>query len=92
MGTRCGDIDPAIIPFIMKKENLDADGVDKFMNKESGVYGMTGISSDLRDISTAAAEGNQKAIDALDAYHKRVKKLSLIHIFQQELYLVYIDY
>ena len=74
MGTRCGDIDPAIIPFIMKKENLDADGVDKLMNKESGVYGMTSISSDFRDISTAAAEGNQKAIDALDAYHKRVKK------------------
>ena len=74
MGTRCGDIDPAIIPFIMKKENLDADGVDKLMNKESGVYGMTGISSDFRDISTAAAEGNQKAIDALDAYHKRAKK------------------
>ena len=74
MGTRCGDIDPAILPFIMKKENLDADGVDKLMNKESGVYGMTGISSDFRDISTAAAEGNQKAIDALDAYHKRVKK------------------
>lgn len=74
MGTRCGDIDPAIIPFIMKKENLDADGVDKLMNKESGVYGMTGISSDFRDISTATAEGNQKAIDALDAYHKRVKK------------------
>ena len=74
MGTRSGDIDPAIIPFIMKKENLDADGVDKLMNKESGVYGMTGISSDFRDISTAAAEGNQKAIDALDAYHKRVKK------------------
>ena len=74
MGTRCGDIDPAIIPFIMKKENLDADGVDKLMNKESGVYGMTGIYSDSRDISTAAAEGNQKAIDALDAYHKRVKK------------------
>ena len=44
MGTRCGDIDPAIIPFVMKKEGLDADGVDKLMNKESGVYGMTGIS------------------------------------------------
>ena len=74
MGTRCGDIDPAIIPFMMRKEGLDADGVDNLMNKESGVYGMTGISSDFRDISTAAAEGNQKAIDALDAYHKRVKK------------------
>ena len=74
MGTRCGDIDPAIIPFIMKKENFAADGVDKLMNKESGVYGMTGISSDFRDICDAAAEGNQQAIDALDAYHKRVKK------------------
>lgn len=74
MGTRCGDIDPAIIPFVMKKEGLDADGVDKLMNKESGVYGMTGISSDFRDIEDAAAEGNQLAINALDAYAQRVKK------------------
>ncbi len=50
MGTRCGDIDPAILPFLMRKEGLDADGLDKLMNKESGVYGMTGISSDFRDI------------------------------------------
>lgn len=74
MGTRCGDIDPAIIPFVMKKEGLDADGVDKLMNKESGVYGMTGISSDFRDIEDAAAEGNQLAINALNAYAQRVKK------------------
>ena len=74
MGTRCGDIDPAIIPFVMKKEGLDADGVDKLMNKESGVYGMTGISSDCRDIEDAAAEGNELAINALDAYAQRVKK------------------
>lgn len=74
MGTRCGDIDPAIIPFVMKKEGLDADGVDKLMNKESGVYGMTGISSDFRDIEDAAAEGNELAINALDAYAQRVKK------------------
>ena len=74
MGTRCGDIDPAIIPFMMRKENLDADGVDSLMNKESGVYGMTGISSDFRDIEDAAAKGDQKAIDALNAYHLRVKK------------------
>jgi acetate kinase len=58
----------------MKKEGLDADGVDKLMNKESGVYGMTGISSDFRDIEDAAAEGNQLAINALDAYAQRVKK------------------
>lgn len=74
MGTRCGDIDPAIIPFVMKKEGLDADGADKLMNKESGVYGMTGISSDFRDIEDAAAEGNELAINALDAYAQRVKK------------------
>lgn len=74
MGTRCGDIDPAIIPFVMRKEGLDADGIDKLMNKESGVYGMTGISSDFRDIGEAAAKGDQKAINALDAYHNKVKK------------------
>ena len=74
MGTRCGDIDPAIIPFMMRKEGLDADGGDNLMNKQSGVYGMTGISSDFRDIEAAAAKGDQKAIDALDAYHTRVKK------------------
>ena len=74
MGTRCGDIDPAIIPFVMKKEGLDDDGVDKLMNKESGVYGMTDISSDFRDIEDAAAEGNQLAINALNAYAQRVKK------------------
>ncbi|MDR1774338.1 MAG: acetate kinase, partial [Clostridioides sp.] len=74
MGTRCGDIDPAIIPFLMRKEGLDADGVDKLMNKESGVYGMSGVSSDFRDIEKAAAEGYEKSQIALEAYAKRVKK------------------
>ncbi|WAW14214.1 acetate/propionate family kinase [Peptostreptococcus equinus] len=74
MGTRCGDIDPAIIPFIMKKENLDIAGVDKLMNKESGVLGMTGISSDFRDIEDAATEGNELAQTTLEAYAQKVKK------------------
>ena len=74
MGTRCGDIDPAILPFLMRKENLDADGIDNIMNKQSGVYGMTGISSDFRDIEDAAAAGEEKAQVALDAYAQRVKK------------------
>ena len=74
MGTRCGDIDAAIIPFLMRKENLNADQIDALMNKQSGVYGMTGISSDFRDIEDAAAEGNEKAQVALDAYAQRVKK------------------
>ncbi|TQQ84673.1 acetate kinase [Peptacetobacter hominis] len=74
MGTRCGDIDPAIIPFLMRKEGLDADAIDKLMNKESGVYGMTGISSDFRDIDAAASEGNELAQAALEAYVKKVQK------------------
>ncbi|MDY4128645.1 acetate kinase [Peptostreptococcus porci] len=74
MGTRCGDIDPAIVPFVMKKEGLDADGIDKLMNKQSGVYGMTGISSDFRDIEDAANNGDEKAQVALDAYCHKVKK------------------
>ena len=74
MGTRCGDIDAAILPFLMRKENLNADQIDAMMNKQSGVYGMTGISSDFRDIEDAAANGDEKAQVALDAYAQRVKK------------------
>ena len=74
MGTRCGDIDAAILPFLMEKENLDAKGLSDLMNKKSGVYGMTGISSDFRDIEGAAAKGDEKAQVALDAYAQRVKK------------------
>ncbi|WP_131086483.1 acetate/propionate family kinase [Clostridioides difficile] len=74
MGTRCGDIDPAILPFLMRKEGLDADGLDKLMNKESGVYGMTGISSDFRDIEDAAKNGDERAQATLEAYVKKVQK------------------
>lgn len=74
MGTRCGDIDAAILPFLMEKEGLDAKGLSDLMNKESGVYGMTGISSDFRDIEGAAAKGDEKAQVALDAYIQKVQK------------------
>ena len=74
MGTRCGDIDSAILPFLMQKEGLDADGLSNLMNKQSGVYGMTGISSDFRDIEGAAEKGDEKAQVALDAYVKKVQK------------------
>ncbi|MGL5315998.1 MAG: acetate/propionate family kinase [Peptostreptococcaceae bacterium] len=74
MGTRCGDIDAAILPFLMEKEGLDAKGLSDLMNKQSGVYGMTGISSDFRDIEGAAKEGNELAQTALVAYDKKVKK------------------
>ena len=74
MGTRCGDIDAAILPFLMEKEGLDAKGLSDLMNKKSGVYGMTGISSDFRDIEDAAAQNNELAQVALDSYAKKVKK------------------
>ena len=66
MGTRCGDMDPAIVTFLMKKLNLDADGINDVMNKKSGVFGMSGVSSDFRDIENAAAEGNERAAIALE--------------------------
>ena len=74
MGTRCGDIDAAILPFLMEKEGLDAKGLSDLMNKKSGVYGMTGISSDFRDIEDAAAQNNELAQAALESYAKKVKK------------------
>ena len=74
MGTRCGDIDAAILPFLMEKEGLTAAGLSDLMNKQSGVYGMTGISSDFRDIEGAASKGDEKAQVALDAYVQRVQK------------------
>jgi acetate kinase len=74
MGTRCGDMDPAIIPFIMKKEDLDADEVDTLMNKKSGVAGVSGISNDFRDLEEAAEDGNERARLAIDLFCQRVKK------------------
>lgn len=74
MGTRCGDIDPAVIPFIGKKENLSFDDIDRVINKESGVLGISGISSDFRDLEAAAEEGNERAQLALDIFVSRVIK------------------
>ncbi|ABW18991.1 acetate/propionate family kinase [Alkaliphilus oremlandii] len=74
MGTRCGDIDPAIITFLMEKENLSGSQVNELMNKKSGVLGISGVSSDFRDIEDAAAKGNERAQLALNVYHKKVKK------------------
>ena len=61
MGTRSGDVDPAVIEFIANKENLDIAGVMKILNKESGVYGLSGISSDFRDLGSAAEKGDEGA-------------------------------
>lgn len=74
MGTRCGDIDPAIVGYIMKKENLTVDEMDNYMNKKSGVLGLSGISSDFRDLDAAAKEGNERAQMALQVFAYRVKK------------------
>ncbi|HHY90514.1 MAG TPA: acetate kinase [Clostridiales bacterium] len=74
MGTRCGDIDPAIVTFLMEKENLNSEGINTILNKKSGVLGISGVSSDFRDIESAAKEGNERAQLALDAFNNRVKK------------------
>lgn len=74
MGTRAGDMDPAIVTFLQEKENMTADQVNSLMNKKSGVLGISKLSSDFRDIEDAAAEGNENAQLALDVYNYRVKK------------------
>jgi len=74
MGTRCGDIDPAIVTFLMNKKDLSVEAMDSLMNKKSGVLGLSGVSSDFRDIEGAAAEGNHRAQLALDKFHYTVKK------------------
>ena len=75
MGTRSGDIDPAILEFIAKKEDLDIDGLMDVVNKKSGVYGLSGnLSSDFRDLWDAADAGNEKAKVALEVFAYRVAK------------------
>jgi acetate kinase len=74
MGTRCGDLDPAIVTFLMEKENLSIAEVNNLMNKQSGVLGISGVSSDFRDIEAAAKEGNERAALALANFYQRVKK------------------
>lgn len=74
MGTRSGDLDPAVLQFIMNKEGLDINEMLNVLNKKSGVLGMSGVSSDFRDIGKAADEGNERAEIALDAYFYRVIK------------------
>ena len=75
MGTRSGDIDPAVLQFIMNKEGIDINEMLTILNKKSGVLGMSGgVSSDFRDIETAAKEGNHLAEVALEAFFYRVTK------------------
>ena len=74
MGTRSGDIDPAIPFYMMKTLGMSHDDVNGLLNKESGVYGLSGVSSDFRDIEQAAGEGNKQAQLALKTYYYRVTK------------------
>lgn len=74
MGTRCGAIDPAIVPFLMEHENLDAKQVNDLMNKKSGLLGISGISNDLRSVRTASEEGDERAQLAYEMYSNSVKK------------------
>lgn len=74
MGTRCGDIDPAIPPYIQRNEGLSAEEVDIIMNRMSGIKGVSGISSDMRDVEEMAEKGDQRAILAIDIFSYRIKK------------------
>ncbi|MDE6865750.1 MAG: acetate/propionate family kinase, partial [Alistipes sp.] len=74
MGTRCGAVDASAITFIGEKEQMTFAELDTMMNKKSGVMGLTGLSSDMRDIDRAYNEGNERAILARDMYYARIKK------------------
>ena len=74
MGTRCGTLDPAVVKFLMEKENLTLKEIDEYLNKKSGVLGISGVSSDFRDLDAAVAEGNERAQLAIDIFCYRVKK------------------
>ncbi len=74
MGTRCGDMDPAIVTFLQDEAGMTSKEVNNLMNKQSGVLGISGVSSDFRDIEAAAEKGNERATLALDIFYYRVKK------------------
>ena len=73
MGTRSGDIDPAIVTYMREKENLDQGVANEILNKKSGVLGISGVSSDFRDIEAAASEGNERALLALKVFAHKVR-------------------
>ncbi|MDD5449187.1 MAG: acetate kinase [Candidatus Omnitrophica bacterium] len=74
MGTRCGDIDPAIVMFLMEREGLDCQQIDDMLNKKSGLLGISEISNDMREILAAAKEGNEQAKLSLEVFYYRIKK------------------
>ena len=74
MGTRSGDLDPAVLTFLMQAEDMDAKELDTLLNKESGVLGISGVSSDFRDLEEASDAGNERATLALDMFIKRTRR------------------
>ncbi|WP_029453279.1 acetate kinase [Clostridium algidicarnis] len=74
MGTRCGDIDPAIVTYLIKEVGYSVEETNNILNKKSGVLGLSGVSSDFRDIENAVGEGNKRAALALDVFNYRVKQ------------------
>lgn len=74
MGTRVGDVDPGALTFLMKKHNLSVDELQKIINKESGVMGVTEMSSDMREIESADKNGDERAHLALEMYEQRITK------------------
>ena len=74
MGTRTGDVDASVVLAIMKSEGLDPDQMQTLLNKKSGLLGISGISSDMREVETAAQAGNERARLALEMYSYRIKK------------------
>ena len=76
MGTRCGDLDPGAMQFIMNKYGIDVNEMLNILNKKSGVLGVSGVSSDFRDLDNAKAEGNERAALALDMFHYWVAKVA----------------
>lgn len=74
MGTRSGDLDPAVLEFVMKKENLNIDEMMTVLNKKSGLFGISGITGDIRDLKGLIAEGNERAKLAVDMFAYRVRK------------------
>ena len=74
MGTRSGDIDPAIVTYLMDKEGLSTKEISDIMNKKSGIFGVSGVTSDFRDVAKAADEGNERAKVGLEMFYYEIKK------------------
>lgn len=74
MGTRSGDVDPSVVTFLMQKEGMTAEQMNNVLNKKSGILGVSGVSSDMRELTAAARSGNERAKLTMDMYHYRVKK------------------